>query len=84
MNRHLNFRFRHELSNDVITKLACRNDEATLDLLIDLTIPLDNLLQDYNRHHPPSHSVTVPDSLASRLYPPESCITMLLGLTFII
>lgn len=55
--------FRQEQNNDILTELTRRDDEATLYLLIDLATPLDNLLQDHNRHHPPSHSVTGPDSL---------------------
>lgn len=36
--------FRRGLNHNILTELACRDDEATLDLLIDMAI--DNLLLD--------------------------------------
>lgn len=38
--------FRHRLNHDILTELACQDDEATLDPLIDMAIRVDNLLHD--------------------------------------
>lgn len=38
--------FRHGLTDYILTKLTFHDDEALLDLLIDLAIQLDNLLHD--------------------------------------
>lgn len=36
--------FRCGLNDDVLTELACQDDEATLDLFIDMVIGVDNVL----------------------------------------
>lgn len=38
--------FRQGLNENIRTEMVCRDDEASLDSMIDLTIHLDNLLQD--------------------------------------
>lgn len=38
--------FRKGLNENICTKMACLDDEASLDSLIDLAIQLDNLLRD--------------------------------------
>lgn len=45
--------FRRGLNESVREEMACRDDEATLDSLIDLAICLDNLLCDRNYYQPP-------------------------------
>lgn len=48
--------FRQGLNADVLTVLACCDDEATLDSVIDLAIRIDNLFQD--RHRRPNLTVS--------------------------
>lgn len=40
----LKLAFRHGMNDDILTEMACRDDQATIDLLIDLAIHLDNPL----------------------------------------
>lgn len=42
--------YRQGLNSDFIVELACRDDVASLDTLVDLSVKLDNLLQDHCAH----------------------------------
>lgn len=55
------------LNADVIFELACRDYAMSLDSLIDLSIQLDNLLQDRCLHLPPQHNL--PPSSWHQPYP---------------
>lgn len=56
--------FHRGLNGEILVELACRDDEATLDSLIDMAIRTDNLLRDRR-----STLVNLPTSIRSQAEP---------------
>ena len=61
--------FRQGLNYEILNELACKDDDLSLDQLIDLAIKLDHLLQNRRKHKPDRN----PRRILSRIgSPPES------------
>lgn len=66
--------FQRDLNHNILTELACLDEEAMLDKLIDMSIQIDNLLQDQkvslNRLPTPQLSAPEPMQLSNMCLSP--------------